>query len=132
LHRKKEAGAEKKVVTIDQGIPEGWMGLDIADATIELFKNKLQDAKTVVWNGPMGVFEIEDFAKGTKKIAELVAALTEKGTTTVVGGGDSASAVNKFGISKQFSHVSTGGGASLEFMEGKELPGIATICNKKA
>ncbi len=131
IAQKKEAGAEKKVVSVDQGIPEGWMGLDIADATIELFKNKLQDAKTVVWNGPMGVFEIDDFAKGTKGVAELIASLTEKGTTTVVGGGDSASAVNKFGISKKFSHVSTGGGASLEFMEGKELPGIASINDKK-
>ncbi|NUM36899.1 MAG: phosphoglycerate kinase [Candidatus Brocadiae bacterium] len=131
IAQKKEAGAEKKVVTVDQGIPEGWMGLDVADATIELFKNKLQDAKTVVWNGPMGVFEIDDFAKGTKAVADLIAGLTQKGTTTVVGGGDSASAVNKFGISKKFSHVSTGGGASLEFMEGKELPGIATINDKK-
>ena len=132
IAQKKEAGAEKKVVTIDQGIPEGWMGLDIGPATVQLFKTKLQDAKTVVWNGPMGVFEIADFAQGTQDVAKLIADLTAHGTTTVVGGGDSASAVNKFGLASKFSHVSTGGGASLEFMEGRELPGIASINDKKS
>lgn len=131
IAQKKEAGAEKKVVTVDAGIPEGWMGLDLGPASITLFTQKLQDAKTVVWNGPMGVFEIADFATGTQSIAKAISELAAKGVVTVVGGGDSASAVNKFGLTSKFSHVSTGGGASLEFMEGKELPGIASINDKK-
>lgn len=130
IAQKKEAGAEKKVVTMEQGVPEGWMGLDIGPQSIALFKNKLADTKTVVWNGPMGVFEIADFAAGTKGVADELAQLTAKGVTTVVGGGDSAAAVNKFGLAAKFSHVSTGGGASLEFLEGKELPGITSIKDK--
>lgn len=128
IAQKMEAGVEAKVVQIKDGIPSGWMGLDIGPQTIKLFGESLKNAKTVVWNGPMGVFEIDDFAKGTKAVAELIAKV--KGTT-VIGGGDSAAAVAKFGLESAYSHVSTGGGASLEFLEGKELPGITSIADKK-
>lgn len=128
IAQKMEAGTESRVVQIKDGIPDGWMGLDIGPQTIKLFGESLKDAKTVVWNGPMGVFEIDDFAKGTKAVAELIAKVNG---TTVIGGGDSAAAVAKFGLESAYSHVSTGGGASLEFLEGKELPGITSIADKK-
>ena len=124
-------GVEKKVIDIEDGIPKGWMGLDIGPKSVELFREKLEGAKTIVWNGPMGVFEIDDFAKGTEEVAKAVAEMTKKGATTVIGGGDSAAAINKFGLAEEVSHVSTGGGASLEFLEGKDLPGIASILDKK-
>ncbi len=120
--------AETKVVDIDK-IPEGWRGLDIGPKTIKLFEEKLKSAKTVVWNGPMGVFEHKPFAEGTLAIARLLATLTGQGATTVVGGGDSASAVKDAGVEAKLSHISTGGGASLEFLEGKELPGVAALTN---
>jgi phosphoglycerate kinase len=115
-----------KEVSVD-AIPANWESLDIGSKTIQKFGNLLRTAKTVVWNGPMGVFEIDETAKGTYAIADLLAQVTAKGATTVIGGGDSASAVNKAGVSDKVSHVSTGGGASLEFIEGKILPGVAAL-----
>lgn len=129
--QKIEAGTEKKTVKISEGIEKGWMGLDIGPETLKLFEEKLSDVKTVVWNGPMGVFEIADFENGTKEVAEIIVRLTEKGTVSVIGGGDSAAAAEKFGLAEKFSHVSTGGGASLELLEGKDLPGVASIASKK-
>ena len=118
----KEVGVEE--------IPADWEGLDIGRRSIEKFGSVLENAKTVVWNGPMGVFEIDETAKGTYAIAELLARVTAKGAITVIGGGDSASAVNKSGVADKVSHVSTGGGASLEFIEGKTLPGVAALTDK--
>ncbi len=109
-------------------IPADQMGLDVGPATIELFKKELAGAKTVVWNGPAGVFEVEDFAKGTNAICQAISELAD--ATTIIGGGDSASAAIKLGYEEKFSHISTGGGASLEYLEGKELPGVACINDK--
>ena len=109
------------------GIEAGWQGLDIGEKTIELYKDALKDAKTVVWNGPMGVFEMPNLAKGTNAIAHLLAELD---ATTIIGGGDSVAAVNQAGLGDKMSHISTGGGASLEFLEGKELPGIVALNDK--
>jgi phosphoglycerate kinase len=117
---------ELKTVDAD-AIPAGWVGLDIGTKSIEKFRNILQGAKTVVWNGPMGVFEIDAVAAGTYAIADILAEVTAKGATTVIGGGDSAAAVRKAGVDDQVSHVSTGGGASLEFIEGKLLPGVEAL-----
>ncbi|MGD8284375.1 MAG: phosphoglycerate kinase [Desulfobacterales bacterium] len=111
-------------------IPADWIALDIGQKSIDRFRSVLESAKTVVWNGPMGVFEIEETAKGTYAIANILADATAKGATTVIGGGDSASAVNKAGVADRVSHVSTGGGASLEFIEGKVLPGVAALTDK--
>ncbi len=108
-------------------IPDGWMGLDIAQNAREQFSNVIKRSKTILWNGPMGVFEMEKFQAGTKAIAEAVAEATQNGAFSLVGGGDSVSAVNKFGFNDKVSYVSTGGGAMLEFFEGKELPGIAAV-----
>ncbi|CUU05773.1 phosphoglycerate kinase [Candidatus Thermokryptus mobilis] len=121
--------ANFEITSVDKVKPD-WMILDIGPKTIETFKDVLKDAKTVVWNGPMGVFEFDNFAKGTFEIAKVLAEITSKGAVTIVGGGDSASAISKAGLSDKVSHVSTGGGASLEFLEGKELPGISAIKDK--
>ena len=118
----KEVGAD--------AIPPDWESLDIGSKSIETFRSVLENARTVIWNGPMGVFEIDETARGTYAIAELLAQVTAKGATTVIGGGDSASAVNKAGVAAKVSHVSTGGGASLEFIEGKTLPGVAALTDK--
>ena len=117
------------VKTVAAGeIPDGYMGLDIGPETVKLFQKELEGAKTVFWNGPMGVFEKPEFAKGTEEICETLAHL--EGATTIIGGGDSASAAKNLGYAEKFSHISTGGGASLEYMEGKELPGVAIIPEK--
>ncbi|MBQ8539849.1 MAG: phosphoglycerate kinase [Clostridia bacterium] len=112
---------------VEGDIPDGWEGLDIGPKSIELFKSVLKDAKTVVWNGPMGVFEMSNFAKGTNEIAAMLAELD---AVTVIGGGDSVAAVNQAGLGDKMSHISTGGGASLEFLEGKDLPGIVALLDR--
>jgi len=118
--------AQSQVVPIDR-IPDGWMGLDIGPDSVKSFQAALADCKTVIWNGPMGVFEFDQFAKGTEAIARTLADLTSKGTITIIGGGDSVAAVEKVGVADRMSHISTGGGASLELLEGKILPGIAAL-----
>ena len=111
-------------------IPADMIGMDIGSETIKLFRDEILKAKTIVWNGPMGVFEMDNFAKGTFEVAGALAEATKKGAVTVIGGGDSAAAIAKAGLEKQVSHVSTGGGASLEFLEGKTLPGVEALNNK--
>lgn len=117
------ADAEKQTVSID-AIPDGWMALDIGPKTVEAYHRVIVESKTVVWNGPMGVFEMDAFAQGTIGVA---VAMKECSGTTIIGGGDSVAAVEKAGVAEQMTHISTGGGASLEFMEGKELPGVAVL-----
>jgi phosphoglycerate kinase len=121
-----DAEANTQVVEADK-IPAGWRMMDVGPKTLDLYKKELEGAKLIVWNGPVGVFEMPKFAEGTFALAHLLA---ESGATTVIGGGDSASAVKKAGVAKQMTHVSTGGGASLEFLEGKELPGVAALNDK--
>lgn len=118
--------AERMTVAQD-GIQNGWMALDIGPASIDLFNQHILEAKTIIWNGPMGVFEMPNFSKGTFAIAQAMAEATDKGAISIIGGGDSAAAINKAGLSHKVSHVSTGGGASLEFLEGIVLPGIACL-----
>ncbi len=121
-----DAEANTQIVDVDK-IPAGWRMLDVGPKTLELYKTSLDGVKLVVWNGPVGVFEMPKFAEGTFALARMLA---ESGAITVIGGGDSASAVKKAGVAKQMTHVSTGGGASLEFLEGKELPGVAALLDK--
>ena len=122
-----DANCEKKTVVAAEGIPDGWMGMDIGEKSVELFCNAIKGAGTVVWNGPMGVVEFERFANGTLEVAKAVA---DSGAISIIGGGDSAAAVTKLGFGDKMTHISTGGGASLEFLEGKELPGIAALNDK--
>jgi len=122
--------AERKVVAKDK-IPADWQALDIGPASVELFSSEVRKSKTVVWNGPMGVFEFPNFAVGTNAVARALVDATKQGTTTIVGGGDSAAAITQAGMAKGVTHVSTGGGASLEYLEGKVLPGVAALTDKK-
>jgi phosphoglycerate kinase len=124
--------AKARVMTVPRGgiLPE-WEGMDIGPATVEKYSHFLKTAKTIFWNGPVGVFEMEPFAKGTFAIARLLAEASDRGATTIVGGGDSVAAVTQMGLASKMSHISTGGGASLEFMEGKALPGITALTDKK-
>ena len=119
--------APSKVVKSNE-IPDGFQGLDVGPETLKLYAETVKGAKTVVWNGPVGVFEFSNFAKGTLALCEMLANL--KGATTIVGGGDSASAAISLGYASKFTHISTGGGASLEYLEGKALPGVEAISNK--
>ncbi len=127
--REIKPGAEKMVVPVEC-IPDGWMALDIGPVTVERFSTELKKAKTVFWNGPLGVFEIEDFAQGTMAIARLLGGLGDSGVTVVVGGGDSVAAVNAAGVAEKLTHISTGGGASLEFLQGRKLPGVEVLLRK--
>ena len=128
-------GAEFKADTAARTVsvsatPDGWMGLDIGPKTIETYRQKISGAKTIVWNGPMGVFEMPAFAKGTLEVAKAIAAATVSGATSIVGGGDSVAAVHQSGVADKISHISTGGGASLEFLGGRKLPGVEALTNK--
>ena len=122
--------ARTATVSIDS-IPVNMKGLDIGPETIKLYRNELEKAKTVVWNGPMGVFEVDKFAHGTYEVADILAEITSKGAVTIVGGGDSAAAISRRGLDDKLTHISTGGGASLEFLEGKVLPGVAALTDAK-
>jgi len=113
--------------TDNKNIPDGWMGLDIGEKARQDFIKVIENSKTILWNGPMGVFEMPNFAKGTIAVAEAVVKATEKGAFSLIGGGDSAAAVNNLGFGERVSYVSTGGGALLEYMEGKELPGVKAL-----
>jgi phosphoglycerate kinase len=119
-----ENKANFKVIKISDGVPAGWTALDIGPASVEAFRRVIKDAQTIVWNGPMGMFEEAEFAKGTFKVAELMA---ESDATTIIGGGDSVAAVQQAGLADRMSHISTGGGASLELLEGKALPGVVAL-----
>jgi 3-phosphoglycerate kinase len=124
--REFDASADSKTVPAD-GIPSDWMGMDMGPQTLANFREALADAQTIIWNGPMGVFEMPRFAAGTRAVAEMLAERTAAGATTIIGGGDSAAAVEQMGLADRMSHISTGGGASLEYLEGKVLPGVAAL-----
>lgn len=121
-----DANAESKIVAGD-AIPDGWMGLDIGPDSLKALESELGECKTIVWNGPMGVFEFDKFSQGTFGVAKIMSELTASGCTTIIGGGDSVAAVEKAGLADKMSHISTGGGASLELLEGKVLPGVAAL-----
>ncbi|MHB8625110.1 MAG: phosphoglycerate kinase [Aggregatilineales bacterium] len=122
--------ANTRVIPATEPVPDGWQVLDIGSGTVESFRVQLAGAKTVIWNGPMGVFEMENFAKGTQAVAGILAELTAKGAITIIGGGDSAAAVQQAGLANKMTHISTGGGASLELLEGRALPGVVALNDK--
>ena len=125
-----DAEAKTQIVDDKTGIPSGWMGLDVGPKSRKLFDEVIGRAKTIIWNGPPGVFEFDRFAEGTKTMAQAIAAATAAGGISVVGGGDTATAAKKFKVVDKVSHASTGGGASLELLEGKTLPGVANLSEK--
>ena len=116
--------------TDEEGIPDGWMGLDCGEKSIELFKKTIEEAKTILWNGPPGVFEFEAFAKGTKAMLDAAVDAAQSEKIVIIGGGDTATVAAKYGVEDKLSHVSTGGGASLELLEGKDLPGVSALSSK--
>ena len=124
------ADARTQVVRRDQ-MPRGWEGLDIGPETRKLFGDKIATANTIVWNGPLGVFEMEAFAVGTREVARAVAAATDRGAVSIIGGGDTAAAIMQAGLAQRMTHISTGGGASLECMGGRVLPGVAALTDKE-
>merc|ERR1712238_645087 len=119
--------ANTAIASVEGGISGDWMGLDIGPDSIQEFKVEIEKCNTIVWNGPMGVFELSNFAEGTNSVAQMLADATERGAITIVGGGDSVAAINQTGLGDKVSHISTGGGASLELLEGKVLPGVAAL-----
>jgi len=125
-----DANANSQIINVVEGVPDGWRILDIGPESIELYKEALEGAQTIVWNGPMGVFEMKPFAKGTFAVAQAVVDQTTKGAISIIGGGDSAAAINEAGLESKVTHVSTGGGASLEMLEGITLPGLAALNDK--
>lgn len=122
--------AKKEYATDKDGIPDGWMGLDVGEKSINLFKEAILEAKTILWNGPPGVFEMEPFAKGTKEMLDAAVDAAQSGKIVIIGGGDTATVAAKYGVEDKLSHVSTGGGASLELLEGKDLPGVSALSSK--
>ncbi|MGA9577872.1 MAG: phosphoglycerate kinase, partial [Terrimicrobiaceae bacterium] len=124
------ADAKSQIVDDKNGIPAGWIGLDVGPKSRQLFAEVIARAKTIIWNGPPGVFEFDRFSEGTTNMAEAIAAATAAGAVSVVGGGDTATAAKKFKVIDKVSHASTGGGASLELLEGKTLPGVANLSDK--
>lgn len=122
--------ANQQTIDIEQGVPADWYMYDIGPKTLDLFAQTLNGAKTVVWNGPMGVFEMPNFAKGTNAVAKMLADITSSGAVTIIGGGDSAAAIEQSGLADKITHISTGGGASLEMLEGKALPGVVALKDK--
>lgn len=122
--------AKVGAATDEEGIPDGWMGLDCGPKSIELFKDAISEAKTILWNGPAGVFEFDNFAKGTKATLDAAVEAAQSGKIVIIGGGDTATVAAKYGVEDKLSHVSTGGGASLELLEGKDLPGVTALSSK--
>jgi len=124
------ADAQTGYATDSDGIPDGWLGLDVGEKSVELYKEAIGEAQTILWNGPPGVFEIEKFANGTKKTLDAAVAAATSGKVVIIGGGDTATVAAKYGVEDKLSHVSTGGGASLELLEGKDLPGVSALSSK--